>query len=104
MRIKGILTLLLACATLGMAQEADLPRDFFRVVDKTGLTGEYDIRLEYQWAFARFAAPGNSASVPSGAPILFTALQQQLGLRLEKVKTLLEVLVIDRADRTPSEN
>lgn len=70
-----------------------------RVVDKTGLTGEYSFTLEYEWPGQKPAdAPGDLA------PVLFTALQQQLGLRLEKTKQMLDVLVIDRAEKTPTEN
>lgn len=70
-----------------------------RVVNKTGLEGEYDLNLQYQW-------PGGGAAddTPASAPTLFTALQQQLGLRLERTKQQFDVLVIDRADKTPVEN
>ncbi len=70
-----------------------------RVVDKTGLTGEYSFTLEYEW-------PGPKPTDAPGdlAPVLFTALQQQLGLRLEKTKQMLDVLVVDRVEKTPTEN
>ena len=71
-----------------------------RVVDKTGLTGEYDLTLEYQWTGQ--GAPPDTASVP--APTLFVALQQQLGLKLEQTKQQLDLLVIDSAEKTPTEN
>ena len=65
------------------------------VVDRTGLTGEYVVDLE----FARDdAAPGESS-----APSLFTAVQEQLGLKLEPAKVPADVIVVDRAER-PSEN
>lgn len=71
-----------------------------RVVDKTGLGGEYHLTLEYEWPGQKSpdADPGDYA------PTLFTALQQQLGLRLEKTQTLLDVLVVDSVDKTPTEN
>jgi uncharacterized protein (TIGR03435 family) len=40
----------------------------------------------------------------SPLPSLFTALQEQYGLRLEKAKVPLEILVIDRVEKVPSEN
>ena len=67
-----------------------------KVVDKTGLSGEYDITLSY--ADDRRAAGGQQ-----DGPSLFTALQEQLGLKLESQKGPVEVLVIDHAEK-PSEN
>jgi uncharacterized protein (TIGR03435 family) len=64
------------------------------VVDKTGLTGVYDINLSY--------APMNDAN--STLPSIFTALQEQLGLKLEPQKVPVETLVIDHADKIPTEN
>jgi uncharacterized protein (TIGR03435 family) len=78
-----------------------------RVVDKTGLDGKYDFTLEYA---GRRNAPGGAfpQPLPNGqtdtAPYLFDALRQQLGLVLKEGKTLLDVLVVDRADRVPTEN
>jgi uncharacterized protein (TIGR03435 family) len=64
------------------------------VVDKTGMTGLYEIKLSY--------APenGSDASLPS----VFTALQEQLGLKLDSQKVTVETLVIDHVERTPVEN
>jgi len=80
-----------------------------RVVDRTGLDGEFDVRLEYQWP-GQVAKPAPGPAGPplddaaDPAPILFTALQQQLGLKLEKTKDSFDVLVIDHAEKTPTEN
>ncbi len=63
------------------------------VIDNTGLTGEYDLTLE--WAADETA----DSSVPS----IFTALQEQLGLKLESTRGPVEVVVIDHVER-PSEN
>jgi len=82
-----------------------------RVVDKTGLTGAYDFHLE----FSEAGLPGpmgmgvsatslNEAGQTAAAPDLFAALEKQLGLRLEKSKTQLDVIVIDHMDKTPAEN
>jgi uncharacterized protein (TIGR03435 family) len=66
------------------------------VVDMTGIEGNFDVTLE--WAVDD-GVPDASADAPS----LFTALQEQLGLRLEPHKLPMEVLVIDQAER-PAEN
>jgi uncharacterized protein (TIGR03435 family) len=78
------------------------------IVDKTGLTGKFDFTLEFAPQ-----APGALPPPPSmdGSPEardesganLMTAVQQQLGLRLNPGKVHLDVLVIDRADRIPIE-
>ena len=62
------------------------------VFDKTGLTGKYDYKLEY--------APEDAQADPdSSAPSIFTAVQEQLGLKLESAKGPVEILVIDHAER-----
>ncbi len=63
------------------------------VIDNTGLTGEYDFTLE--WA--------SDLTADSQDPLIFTAIQEQLGLKLEPAKGPVEVIVIDHAER-PSEN
>jgi len=63
------------------------------VADQTGLTGQYDFTLE--WTPAE--------DTDGTGPSLFTALQEQLGLRLKPVKTAVRVIVIDRID-SPSPN
>lgn len=74
------------------------------VVDNTGLSGEYDFSL----AFARDAlmAQNRDPSAPAesdGLPSLFTAVQEQLGLKLQKAQVSVEVLVIDELHQ-PTEN
>jgi uncharacterized protein (TIGR03435 family) len=68
------------------------------VVDKTGLTGRYDIKLE-------MPQPGPSAADGTQDPgaSIFTVVQEQLGLRLESAKEPVETLVIDHVER-PAEN
>ena len=65
------------------------------VIDRTGLTGDFEFELEF--------APFNAPVADSTAPDLFTAVQEQLGLKLESARAPVDVLVIDRAER-PSEN
>jgi uncharacterized protein (TIGR03435 family) len=67
------------------------------VVDQTGLTGRYDFRL--QWTFDETKAPSDG----SAAPGVFTAIGEQLGLKLEPVKAPTDVLVVDKVEH-PSEN
>jgi uncharacterized protein (TIGR03435 family) len=64
------------------------------VADRTGLTGRYDFRLEYSPAVV---GGGDAAANPG--PSLFTALTEQLGLRLQPEKAVLPVLVIDHVER-----
>lgn len=71
------------------------------VIDKTGLTGLFDFHLEYAPDQAGVNGPATSAD-PEGSPI-FTALQQQIGLKLTRAKGPGEFLVIDHVER-PSAN
>jgi len=80
------------------------------VINKTALTGRFDYHLEFApgETMPGFrdgelnGAPGAAATDPAG-PSIFTALQQQLGLKLEPAKGSAEFLVIDSVER-PSEN
>ncbi|HVW08308.1 MAG TPA: TIGR03435 family protein, partial [Bryobacteraceae bacterium] len=75
------------------------------VVDKTGLEGIYEFRLEYDGSALSGAAATDGPSTPSGAPNLFTAIENQLGLRLVKSEGVpVDVLVIDHIDKRPTEN
>jgi uncharacterized protein (TIGR03435 family) len=69
------------------------------VIDKTGLTGTYDLHLEWT------DTPLNDIPNPetSDRPSIFTAVTDQLGLKLESAKGPVEVIVIDRLER-PSQN
>jgi bla regulator protein blaR1 len=67
------------------------------VVDRTGLTGNFDLRLEYT---PQIAGSEPDASAP---PPIFDAVKQQLGLRMESTRAPVDVLVIDHVTQ-PSEN
>jgi len=67
------------------------------VLDRTGLEGWFDVRLEWTPA-------GPDGTVDAERPTLFTAIQEQLGLRLESRKGPVEVLVVDSAEKFPTEN
>ena len=70
-----------------------------KVLDKTGLSGRYD--FSFHWTPEESAADASPADSSGGS--LFTALQEQLGLKLEPQKGPVDVMVIDHIDR-PSEN
>lgn len=65
------------------------------IVDRTGLTGFFSVSLRYQ----RFQQRADAAPSPDDPPSLFTALQEQLGLKLESAKGQVQVLVIDHIER-----
>jgi bla regulator protein blaR1 len=100
----------IARSGITMSQLADLvsPRVNRVVRDRTGLAGYFDLDLQWtpeQNTARAVEAPGPTvplAVAPTGAS-LFTALQEQLGLKLESSKDLVEVLVIDRAEK-PTED
>ena len=84
------------------------------VVDKTGLTGKYDFTLSFTpdnfMINGRMMGPGGGAGPDSGAqsqepvgPSIFTAVQEQLGLKLVAEKENVDVVVIDHIEQ-PSEN
>jgi uncharacterized protein (TIGR03435 family) len=69
------------------------------VTDRSGLSGEYDFNID----FARPPDDPSEARADSEIPFL-NAVQVQLGLRLEARKTHVDVVIIDRMDKTPAEN
>ena len=73
------------------------------VVDKTGLTGRYDFDLVWAPDETQFGGGVPVASADAPSPPLFTAMQEELGLRLEATRGLVQALVVDRVER-PSEN
>lgn len=72
---------------LMMMQYVDYP-----VVDQTGLKGRYDVTLKYTYDETRAPTDG------SAPPNLFTAMQEQVGLKLDPVKAPADVLVVDRVE------
>jgi uncharacterized protein (TIGR03435 family) len=78
------------------------------LINKTGITGRFDVHLEFAAAETASSAQAGAPPVgfpddPTGGASIFTALQEQLGLKLESAKVDGEVLVIDHVER-PSEN
>ena len=72
------------------------------IIDKTGIAGRYDVTLK--WTPETNGAPADNGTEDAGSgPSIFTALQEQLGLKLESTKGPVQVLVIDHVEM-PSEN
>jgi uncharacterized protein (TIGR03435 family) len=69
------------------------------VEDATGLQGDYEIHLR-----ALIGAPSPGGDAGNAPPILSDALPEQLGLRLTPRKAQMDVLVVDRMDKSPTEN
>jgi uncharacterized protein (TIGR03435 family) len=66
------------------------------VIDRTGITGAYDFDLH-------FAPPNTTADKPSNDPDIFTAVQEQLGLKLQSTHASIPILVVDHIE-PPSPN
>jgi len=69
------------------------------VLDQTGLAGVYEMKLEWTPEVSR-----SNPQPQENGPSIFTAVQEQLGLKLEARKDAVDVLVIDHADQVPAEN
>jgi len=77
------------------------------VVDKTGLTGNYDFKLDWTpdegaQAMVKAAYPSADANAPAqdnGGPSIFSALEEQLGLKLDATKGPVEVVVVDQLEQ-----
>jgi uncharacterized protein (TIGR03435 family) len=74
-----------------LSRELDQP-----VQDQTSLPGVFDVSLEW--------SPDQTNPASDRLPSIFTAVQEQLGLKLQAQKVIVDVLVIDRAERVPTEN
>ncbi|MBY0505848.1 MAG: TIGR03435 family protein [Bryobacteraceae bacterium] len=69
------------------------------ILDETGMKGHYDFNLEW----TPDGAPGEAAPADASGPSVFTAIQEQLGLKLEPKKAPVSVLIVEKIDK-PSEN
>ena len=74
------------------------------VVDQTGLTGRYDMRLHFVSDRTLPSADPETADASDPAPTLVQAVQNQLGLKLEPRKLPVDFLVVESADRIPTQN
>ena len=96
-----------SCVSMGiladfLARQKDLPIDL-PVLDMTGLAGCYNLTLSWV-PEPRQSGDTPAATDTSAGPTLLTAIQEQLGLRLETRKAPLDTLTVDRVERIPSEN
>jgi uncharacterized protein (TIGR03435 family) len=79
------------------------------IIDKTGATGNYNFHVEFTPDQATAGGPfgpggpGDAPPPDSAGPNIFTALQEQLGIKADSAKGQVEMLVIDQVER-PSEN
>jgi len=85
---------------VSLLQRAVLDRP---VVDKTGLSGKYDFDLEWAPDETQFGGEVAAASADAPSAPFFTAIQQQLGLKLEATRGPVAALIVDNAER-PSAN
>ena len=90
---------------VGLLQSSVLDRP---VVDRTGLQGRFDFTLNWTPDDSQFRSfgprpPAPATPDPNAPPGLFTAIQEQLGLRLERANAPVDVIVIDRVEK-PSAN
>ena len=81
---------------VAMLQRATLDRP---TVNKTGLTGKYDFTLTWAQDETQYGGEVPKAPEDAQSPPLFTAIQEQLGLKLEATHGMVSALVIDNAER-----
>jgi len=88
----------------GMMQETVMDRP---VIDQTGLAGRYDFTLNWTPDDSQFGGMGAKVPPPTDntnpPPNLYTAIQEQIGLKLDATKAPTDVMVIDHVEK-PSEN
>ena len=70
------------------------------VIDETGLTGRYDFKLD----LSGFLDPSTPMGINDVIPILIQAAQQQLGIKVDQKKVVVEMLMVDHAEKIPVEN
>jgi bla regulator protein BlaR1 len=73
------------------------------VVNKTGITGSYDVALHWTRTGSATAATDDASAQYENAPSFFTAIQEQLGLRLATTKGQVDYVVVDHIEK-PSAN
>ena len=88
----------------GMMQETVMDRP---VIDQTGLPGRYDFNLNWTPDDSQFGGMGGKIPPPADntnpPPNLYTAIQEQIGLKLDATKAPTDVMVVDHVEK-PSEN
>ncbi len=74
-----------------------------KVIDRTGMPGTFNIRLQWLPDEGNTIRSGDAIELRPDTPSIFTALREQLGLKLEPGKAAVDLLLIDQAER-PGEN
>jgi uncharacterized protein (TIGR03435 family) len=72
------------------------------VIDGTATTGRFDLELTWTPAAGEWVAPpqpGGAAAAPVDGPSIFTAIQEQLGLKLQSQAGPVDMLVIDQVEK-----
>jgi uncharacterized protein (TIGR03435 family) len=106
--LRGLGAITVRTATMSnfaaMMQETVMDRP---VIDQTGLAGRYDFTLNWTPDDSQFGGMGGKLPPPTDntnpPPNLYTAIQEQIGLKLEATKALTDVMIIDHVEK-PSEN
>jgi len=97
-------SLRIQCSRMGTAELAQILSENLdrMVVDQTGLTALYDFTLEY--SPEGLAGPAERGQENGSGPTIFSALQDQLGLKLESRKGPVDLIVVDSIEKDPTEN
>jgi bla regulator protein BlaR1 len=74
------------------------------LVDETGLTGKYDYTIFWSMSTQSAALRGAPATDEPDGPSIFDAVEDQLGLKIEKTKGPVQMLVVDHVEKKPTEN
>jgi uncharacterized protein (TIGR03435 family) len=74
------------------------------LTDETGLTGKYDCTIFWSTTATDAVRRGTPATDDSDGPSIFDAVQEQLGLKIEKRKGPVQMLVVDHVEKKPTEN
>ena len=74
------------------------------IVDRTGLTGTYDVLMEWTPQINGPLPPGVNFTPDDSGPTFLEAMKEQLGLKLDKQKRPMPVLVIDHVEEKPTDN
>lgn len=73
------------------------------VVDSTGLAGRYDVTIDAT-KYLDDLKPPAGGGIPDVVSVLMRGIQEELGLKLESKKMPLDLIIVDRAERTPTAN
>jgi uncharacterized protein (TIGR03435 family) len=89
-----------------MSQFAQILENYVRarVIDRTGLTGNFDFRIVFSGEGLPSTTFSATSSEPSSSPLLDVALRTQMGLNLTQSNTPIDALVVDHCEKAPVEN